>query len=59
MIARVGGLLLLVLATSLGGGVIGYSLAKKATVDATPVSVPDGARCVRAGLRREFRYATA
>ena len=28
MIARVGGLLLLVLATSLGGGVIGYGLGE-------------------------------
>jgi serine protease Do len=43
MIARVGGLLLLVLATSLGGGVIGYGLAKHAAVEATPASAPDGA----------------
>lgn len=43
MIARVGGLLLLVLATSLGGGVIGYSLAKNAAVEATPAAAPDGA----------------
>jgi serine protease Do len=43
MIARVGGLLLLVLATSLGGGVIGYSLAKNAAVETTPAPRPDGA----------------
>jgi serine protease Do len=42
MIARVGGLLLLVLATSLGGGVIGYSVAKNASVETAPASTPDG-----------------
>jgi serine protease Do len=43
MIARVGGLLLLVLATSLGGGVIGYGLAKHAAVEASPAPAPDDA----------------
>jgi serine protease Do len=47
MIARVGGLLLLVLATSAGGGVIGYSLGKSADAGSDPVEAqadgPDAA----------------
>ncbi len=46
MIARVAGLLLLVLATSVGGGVIGYSLGKSAGADPDPVrplTSPDAA----------------
>jgi serine protease Do len=46
MIARVGGMLLLVLATSVGSGVLGYSLGKSAVSGTDPVhlaSAPDAA----------------